>query len=232
MRILPLTTDKIVKLKFQINDATPVIRFDPTSHLKLKTPITLATWITMVRILLVPAFAVLAVKYSTSVTAGEPAESLRWWAIATFVTAAVSDGLDGFIARHFNQKSKLGATLDPIADKLLLITAIITLSLAPWGDHNWHIPFWVAALVISRDIIILGGIAILYYLKRDVPIEPSWLGKICTVSQMALIACVMLKCATIPIIYPATITALFTLWSGIRYVHHGFQIHHKALQTS
>jgi len=205
--------------------------YHPAENLKSKTTITLATWITLVRICLVPVFAVLAVKYSASISSGETLESLRWWAIAVFVTAAASDGLDGFIARHFNQKSKLGATLDPIADKFLLLTAIISLSLAPWGDHNWHIPLWVAALIISRDIIILGGIIILYYLKRDVPIEPSWLGKICTVTQMALITCVMLKWSAIPIIYPAVITAIATLWSGIRYVRQGFQIHFKALQT-
>ena len=189
-----------------------------------KNFITPATWITLVRILLVPVFAVLAVKYSTSVLAGVADESLRWWAVAAFVCAAASDGLDGFIARHFNQTSKLGAILDPIADKFLLLTAIITLSLAPWGNDNWHIPLWVAALIISRDIIILGGIVILYYLKRDVPIEPSWLGKICTVTQMALITCVMLKWTTIAPIYPAVITAIFTLWSGIRYVRQGIKI--------
>ena len=199
--------------------------------MKRESPITLATWITLARICLVPVFAVLAVKYSASISSGETLESLRWWAIAAFVTAASSDGLDGFIARHFNQQSKLGAILDPIADKFLLLTAIITLSLSPWGDQNWHIPLWVTALIISRDIIILGGIVILYYLKRDVPIEPSWLGKICTITQMTLITCVMLKWSAIPIIYPAVITVIATLWSGIRYVRQGFQIHFKALQT-
>jgi len=199
--------------------------------MKPKTPITLATWITLVRIFLVPVFAVAAVKYSATVLAGDPDESLRWVAIAAFVSASASDGLDGFIARHFNQKSKLGATLDPIADKSLLLTAVVTLTLAPWGDHHWQIPLWVAALIIFRDIIILGGIAILYYLKRDVPIEPSWLGKICTVTQMALITCIMLKWPVIQPIYPAVITAIFTLWSGIRYVHHGIKIDSSAKIT-
>ena len=200
--------------------------------MKLETPITFASQITIARILLVPVFAVLAIQYSESVQRGIPEENLRWLAIACFTLAAASDGLDGFVARHFNQCSKLGAFLDPIADKLLLLTGIITLSLSPWGADNWRIPLWLAALVVARDVIILGGITILYYLQRRVPIEPSWLGKICTATQMALITCIMLKWSAIPIIYPATITAFFTLWPGIRYVRHGFKIHFNAPKIS
>ncbi len=196
--------------------------------MKLETKITFASQITIARILLVPVFAVLAIQYSESVQRGNPEENLRWLAIACFVLAAASDGIDGFVARHLNQRSKLGAFLDPIADKLLLLTGISTLSLSPWGADNWRIPLWLAALVVARDVIILGGITILYYLKRSVPIEPSWLGKICTVTQMTLIIWVMLKCSAIPIIYPAVITATFTLSSGTRYILHGFKIHHNA----
>ena len=178
--------------------------------------------------MLVPVFAVFAIRYSESVQLGAPDETLRWLAIASFVLAAVSDGIDGYVARHFNQCSKLGAFLDPIADKLLLLTGIITLSLAPWGDDNWRIPLWFATLVIARDIIILGGITILYYLKRHVPIHPSWIGKFCTVTQMIIIAWVMLKITSLPIIYPAIIATIFTLWSGIRYILQGFKINSDA----
>jgi len=189
---------------------------------------TLASQITIGRIFLVPIFVVLAIQYSQSIQAGAPDPSFRWLAIGTFVLAAASDGIDGYIARHYNQCSKLGAFIDPLADKFLLLTGIITLSIAPWGNNNCHIPLWFAILVVARDVIILGGITILYYLKRQVPIQPSWIGKTCTVTQMTLIAWVMLQISYIPIIYPTIIAATFTLWSGIRYVIQGFQIHFKA----
>ena len=170
----------------------------------------------------------LAIRYSDSIQSGTADENLRWLAIGTFTLAAASDGVDGFVARHFNQHSALGAFLDPIADKFLLLTGIITFSLTPWGTNNWHIPVWFATIVIVRDIIILGGITILYYLKRHIPIQPSWIGKICTATQMILLIWVMLQITSFPIIYPTIIAAIFTIWSGIYYVRQGFQIHFNA----
>lgn len=193
---------------------------------------TFASQITLARIFLVPVYALFAILYSRSVLGGVPDETYRWIAIVIFITAAVSDGLDGYVARHFNQCSKFGAFIDPIADKSLMLTAIITLSLAPWGIDAWQIPVWFAILVVARDIIILGGITILYYLKRHVPIKPSWIGKICTVSQMTLLAWVMLKITILPLIYPTVFAAIFTLWSGSRYVLQGFQIHFEARRAS
>ena len=81
---------------------------------------TLASKITVSRIVLIPVFVLLAWRYGQSVTAGEANESLRWWALAVFLVAAASDGVDGWIARHFNQKSDFGAFIDPIADKVLV----------------------------------------------------------------------------------------------------------------
>lgn len=189
---------------------------------------TIASYITLARIFLVPVFAWLAILYSQSVELNTPQETYRWLAIATFISAAASDGLDGFVARRFNQCSKFGAFIDPIADKSLMLTSIITLSLYPWDNSAWQIPLWFAALVVARDIIILGGITILYYLKRQVPIQPSWSGKICTATQMTLLAWVMLKIPLLPVIYPTILAAAFTLWSGIHYVIHGFQINIRA----
>ncbi len=170
-----------------------------------------------------PVFIYLAIRYGQGVAAaGAPDESLRWWAVGSFVLAAVSDGIDGFIARHFNQKSKLGALLDPIADKSLLLAALITLALVPWGE-NWSLPGWFVILVIARDILILGGINVLYYLKVDVPIKPHWSGKICTVTQMFAIGWVMLKWIPFSPLYPTILAALFTLYSGYAYFMQGYR---------
>ena len=87
---------------------------------------TLASKITLTRLLMVPVFVVLAMYYSQSIQEGQPQEWMRIAALVVFVTAAASDAVDGFIARHFNQRSAFGAMIDPIADKTLLLTGIIT----------------------------------------------------------------------------------------------------------
>lgn len=183
---------------------------------------TVATHITLTRLLLVPVFAVLAISYGESVASGEPAEAARWWAVGVFVTAAASDGLDGWIARRFNQRSRLGALLDPIADKSLVLTAVITLSAVEWGD-NWSLPVWFSVLVIARDIIILGGVAVLHFLNHQVHIDPHWSGKACTFLLMTTLAWVMLKFIPVSPVYPVSVTAAFVVISGYCYVREGIR---------
>ena len=178
---------------------------------------TLASKITLARIFLVPVFAVLAVYYGQSVKNGEPDELLRWAAVITFIVAAASDGIDGYLARRMKQRSSFGAILDPIADKALLLTALITLALVEWGGNNWHIPIWFVGLVIARDILILGGICILYFINHHVPIKPHWTGKVCTVTQMVVLGWIMLKWIPLDPIYPTIVAAIFTYWSGHAY---------------
>ncbi len=177
---------------------------------------TVANQITLARILLIPVFVVFSVYYAESAREGGGEEWLRWCAVAVFVVAAVSDGLDGWIARRFNQRSALGVVLDPIADKGLLLTAIITLSLYPW---KVSLPLWFPVLVIARDVVILVGCGLLKFFTGDVEVRPSMLGKIATALQMAAVAWVLLQ---IPrqqwVVYGA---GLFTLLSGIGYVWRG-----------
>src|SRR4051812_630818 len=97
---------------------------------------TTANKITIVRILLIPAFVTMAIYYGQSVAAGQPLEWQRFAAIIIFLVAAASDGLDGYVARHFNQRSSLGVILDPIADKGLLLSGIIVLSVVNWNATN------------------------------------------------------------------------------------------------
>lgn len=185
---------------------------------------TLASKITVGRICLVPVYAVFAVLYGQTIRNGSPDESLRWWALGTFVTAAATDGIDGWIARRFNQISKFGAFIDPIADKALLLTGVITLSLVDWGAEGWGLPLWFAAIVILRDCVILGGIKILWKNHRNVKFAPHWTGKICTASQMVAIGWVMLKVIPLSPIYPCMIAAFFTLWSMMAYLRQGWRI--------
>lgn len=192
---------------------------------------TLASKITLMRLLMAPVFAVLAIYYGESVKTGEPNELIRWWAVGIFIFASISDGIDGYIARHFNQRSKFGSFMDPFADKTLLLTGIVFLTFIHWGD-GWHIPIWFTVLMITRDIIIIAGICILHYLNQHVPIKPHWTGKICTVTQMILLGWVMLKIIPLSPIYPTIAATIFTIWSGIQYFREGLQQlhdhHHQA----
>lgn len=185
---------------------------------------TLASKITLTRLLMVPVFVVLAIYYSHSIQEGAPQEWMRIAALWVFVTASASDAVDGFIARHFNQRSAFGAMIDPIADKTLLLTGIITLSLIDWGSSGWRIPLWFTALVIVRDCVIIGGIGILWYCKVSVKIDPHWSGKVCTFAQMLALGWVMLRMVAISPIYACGLAAVFTVWSGIAYVVQGWRL--------
>src|SRR6266705_6986566 len=115
---------------------------------------TTANKITIFRILLVPFFIVEVLSY---VEAGE--ELHRFLAIAAFLLASVCDGVDGYIARRYNQRSELGAILDPLADKLLVVSGIVLLSF-DHGPYFEGVPLWLTGTIIGRDILILAGMVV------------------------------------------------------------------------
>ena len=185
---------------------------------------TTANKITLVRILMIPAFVTMAIYYGESIKRGDPLEWQRFTAIIIFILAAVSDGLDGYVARRYNQRSKLGVYLDPIADKGLLLSGIITLSISNWSQSDpeyGRFPAWFPVLVISRDVVILVGTMILYLLNGKVHVKPKWTGKVATVLQMIAIGWVMLQLRFIPLFYVVVVAGVFTLISGIVYVTDG-----------
>src|SRR3954468_9524367 len=116
---------------------------------------TTANKVTILRMLLIPFFVVEALYY---VKTGK--EWFRLAAILAFGIAAICDGVDGYIARRYNQRSELGAILDPLADKLLLVSGIVVLSF----DHRPYlgaIPLWLTGIIIGRDILILAGMVVI-----------------------------------------------------------------------
>jgi cardiolipin synthase (CMP-forming) len=184
---------------------------------------TTANKITVVRIVMIPAFVTMAIYYGESIKRGQALEWQRFAAITIFLLAAVSDGLDGYVARRYNQRSTLGVILDPIADKGLLLSGIITLSLTNWNQlepESGKFPAWFPVLVISRDAILLVGTLVLYVLNGKVHVKPHWTGKIATVLQMVAIGWVMLQ-LPIPLLYVVLAAGAFTLVSGIIYVAEG-----------
>ena len=185
---------------------------------------TMANKITIVRILMIPAFVTMAIYYGESIKRGDPLEWQRYAAITIFILAAVSDGLDGYVARRYNQRSTLGVYLDPIADKGLLLSGIITLSISNWSEsapEHGRFPAWFPVLVISRDVVILVGTMILYLLNGKVHVKPKWTGKVATVLQMIAIGWVMLQLRFIPLLYVVVVAGVFTLISGVVYVTDG-----------
>jgi CDP-diacylglycerol--glycerol-3-phosphate 3-phosphatidyltransferase len=185
---------------------------------------TTANKITVVRIMMIPAFVTITIYYGESIKRGQPLEWQRFAAVAIFILAALSDGLDGYVARHYHQRSRLGVILDPIADKGLLLSGIITLSLTNWNEvqpDSGKFPAWFPVLVISRDAILLVGTLVLYLLNGKVHVKPHWTGKIATVLQMIAIGWVMLQLQIIPLLYVVFAAGAFTLGSGIVYVTDG-----------
>jgi cardiolipin synthase (CMP-forming) len=174
---------------------------------------------------MIPVFVTMAIYYGQSIQRHEPLEWQRFTAIAIFIIAAVSDGLDGYIARHYKQRSSLGAILDPIADKGLLLSGIITLSISNWSEVDpeyGRFPAWFPVLVITRDAVILVGALILHLLIGDkMRVKPSWTGKVATVCQMCAIAWVMLQLRFLPLPFVVMVAGFFTLVSGIIYVMEG-----------
>ena len=148
---------------------------------------TTANKITILRILLVPFFIVQVLYYVSG--AGE---WHRYLALGAFALAAVSDGIDGFIARRYNQRSELGAILDPLADKLLLVSGIVLLSLHQ-EDYLPQLPLSLTATVISRDILLLIGLVVIHYVGGKVVVRPHFTGKIATVLQMTCVLWALLK---------------------------------------
>jgi len=186
---------------------------------------TTANKITVARILMIPAFVTMAIYYGQSIQRHDPLEWQRFTAIAIFLIAAVSDGLDGYIARRYKQRSALGAILDPIADKGLLLSGIITLSISNWSEVDpdyGRFPAWFPVLVITRDAVILVGAVILhYFIGNKMRIKPSWTGKVATVCQMCAVAWVMLQLHFLPLIFVVFVAGIFTLISGVIYVMEG-----------
>jgi cardiolipin synthase (CMP-forming) len=147
---------------------------------------TTANKITILRILLIPFFVVETLYY---VETGN--EIHRLVAIFSFAATAILDGVDGYIARHYNQRSELGAILDPLADKLLLVSGVVLLSF----DHAprlGQIPLWLTGTVIGRDLLLLIGIFVIRLTVGRVTVHPRVIGKIATVFQMAVVTWILL----------------------------------------
>lgn len=183
---------------------------------------TLATQITLFRIVLIPVFIGFLLYYNQSSQEGIAVEGYRLAALGVFLLASISDAIDGYVARRYQQKSSLGSILDPLADKALLVSAIITLSFISVPDFE-EIPLWFLVLVLGRDSILVVGFIVLHLFTRHVKAVPHWSGKAATFLQMAVVTIVLLKLTWIPFNPVVILAGCCTLGSAIIYLARGFR---------
>ena len=179
------------------------------------TALTPANQLTLLRVLLIPAFVILVVY------------GYLGWALIVFATAGLTDALDGLLARWWRQKTSLGAWLDPMADKLLLVTTFIVLTLPGLGLAN-RLPIWLTVLIISRDVVIVLTVAIVSLAIGPRTFRPSIYGKIATATYIvtAVVAMLFNYLGYHSRVVDAAIYAslAITLVSGIHYIRHAARI--------
>ncbi len=175
-----------------------------------KEGLNLANKITIARIIFIPFF-IAAVIYSK-----------LGIALFIFSLAIISDAADGFIARTLKQKTALGTILDPVADKLLLVSAYICLSLANSIPFGLRLPPYVPIIVISRDAIIVLGSIIVYVVSGELKVAPSAIGKATTFFQMITIVAILVQFKYSSAIWNTAV--IFTIFSGIDYVIKGSRL--------
>jgi cardiolipin synthase len=168
----------------------------------------LANWLTVLRILLIPVFVSLLVYKRPGL------------ALVVFVGAALTDLLDGHVARSRGAQSRLGAFLDPTADKLLLVSSFVTLT---WLKA---LPFWIAAVVISRDVILMVGALVIHVAGGRIYPRPTWAGKAATFFQiLTVLAGLATRFVSVggALTVVMWVAAAFTVISGLQYIVQGMR---------
>lgn len=158
------------------------------------TPLTIANRLSIARLLAVPLFILVMVYYRAGLREHQPREMLRWLGAFLFLASCLTDALDGYLARSRGECTRLGAVLDPLADKALLLSGLVLLSLPTGGiPLSPRIPTWYVWLVISRDVLLIAGFALIHEMVGQVEVRPSWSGKLGTVLQMLIIVKVLFQ---------------------------------------
>jgi cardiolipin synthase len=177
--------------------------------------LTAANQLTLLRVLLIPAFVLLVVY------------GYLGWALVVFAVAGLTDALDGLIARRAGQKTSLGAWLDPMADKLLLVTTFVVLTLPDLGLTN-RLPIWLTVLIITRDVLIVLTVAIVNLAIGPRTFRPSIFGKLATAIYILTAVVAMFfnyRGHHSPLVEVFVYASLaITLVSGVHYVWHSARV--------
>lgn len=179
-----------------------------------------ATRITIFRILLIVPFVSCMLKINDPQLSPTLQTAMRYISIVIFLTMALSDGIDGYLARRRKQTTTLGAFLDPLADKLLMTCACLLLAsqrghvemVSPQGDvQNFLLPPTVVVLIIGKDLFLLIGFIIVYLITSQIRIAPVFIGKLATTLQLSMVAGILIA-PEVSRILPDWIWLLRTLW--------------------
>lgn len=177
----------------------------------MKVKLNWATRITIFRILMIIPFVSFMLKINDPDLSDIAQNVMRYISILLFLLMAVSDGVDGYLARSKNQITKLGAFLDPIADKLLITCACLLLA-SPRGQvENFPLPPTVVVLIIGKDLFLLIGFVIVYLITSKIHIAPVFIGKIATTLQLSMVTGILIG-PEISSILPGWIWFLRILW--------------------
>ena len=192
-------------------------------HLPQPPLLTLATRITLARLALVPVFILVTLYYIDSTREENPATFWRWGAFVLFVVTCLTDALDGYFARSRKEVPRLGTILDPLADKLLLISGLLLLT-GPWGRaFHPHLPIWYVVLVLSRDLMLVTGSLVIHTIIGNAVVLPRWSGKAATFFQMTLIGWVLANGNDLAFLWVLGAATALTGLSAIQYLADGIR---------
>lgn len=184
-----------------------------------RLPMTTANKVTILRILLIPFFVIETIYY---VRTGN--EVHRLLAVLSFAMTAIMDGVDGYIARQYKQISELGRILDPLADKLLLVSGIVLLSMNN-EPYLRQIPLWLTGIIIGRDLLLGFGAVVINLVVGKITVRPRITGKLATVFQMLVIIWILLHWDALfqgKLLHVWMVGAgIFTAVSGLFYIFDG-----------
>ncbi len=170
-----------------------------------------ASRITILRILLVIPFVSFMLKINDPVLSPDARNAMRYVSITIFLTMAVSDVIDGYLARRKKQITKLGAFLDPLADKLLMTCACLLLASQRGHVEGFPLPPTVVVLIIGKDLFLLIGFVIVYLITSQIRIAPVFIGKLATALQLSMVAGILIA-PEVSGVLPGWIWFLRVLW--------------------
>ena len=180
--------------------------------------ISLPTKITLIRIILTPIIIFLILIHHEKIQEFGLKSSQTYWILTLFSIAIISDIVDGYLSRKFNLITRLGSFLDPIADKILIISTTLVLTYVDCGNP---LPIYYTTLIVARESIQISGAISIGIISGDITIKHHWTGKIATFLQILMVYCSLTLESVSFCFSLSLLTSFFAIWSAIMYIHNG-----------
>lgn len=180
--------------------------------------ISLPTKITFIRIILTPIIIFLILIHHEKIQEFGLKSLHTYWILTLFSIAIISDIVDGYLSRKFNLITRLGSFLDPIADKILIISTTLVLTYVDCGNP---LPIYYTTLIVARESIQISGAISIGIISGDITIKHHWTGKIATFLQILMVYCSLTLESVSFCFSLSLLTSFFAIWSAIMYIHNG-----------